>query len=235
MMEQPKASHPAPGASAGQNARARAFAHAQRHSRRVRVLKFGLPVAALVLALVFGAMAYIRLPGGVSVDLANTSISDGKLVMANPKLGGFTRDNEPYSMTAARAIQDMSDHNLVRLEEITAELPFNMGNSALVDAGIGLLDRAANRLELTDGLTITTRDGMRAVLKSARIDIANSSMETDQPVEVTLDGVRLVADSMRAEADGRVMVFENKVRLNIEPGKFDTAFNAVGGNVAPQQ
>lgn len=212
--------------------RARAFEHAQRHSRRVRLLKFGLPIAAVVLALFFAALAFIRLPGGVSIDLASSSISDGKLVMANPKLGGFTRDNEAYSMTAVRAVQDMANSNLITLEEITAELPFNLGNAATVSAGVGYLDRAANRLELSSGLTITTRDGMRAVLQSAMIDVANSSMETSQPVEITADGVRLVAESMRAEADGRVMVFENRVRLNIEPGKFDTALNAAGGNIA---
>lgn len=198
------------------------------------MLKIGLPLLAVVLACVFMAMAYMRLPEGVSVDLAGTSIDDGKLVMASPKLDGFTRDNEPYSMTAVRAIQDMANQNIVQLEEITAQLPFNLGNSAMVKAGMGHLDRASNMLELSSGLTIDTKDGMHAVLKSAFIDVANKVLETKEPVELTLDGMRLVADTMRAEAKGRVMIFENRVRLDIDPRKFDTALNSVGGDVAAQ-
>jgi lipopolysaccharide export system protein LptC len=218
--------------AAERDGRSRAFARAERHSRRVRLLKIGLPVLAVVLAIVFAGIAYIRLPEGASIDVASSSISDGKLVMANPKLGGFTRDNEPYSMSALRAIQDMAGGNVVKLEKITAELPFNQGNSALVDAGTGYLDRQSNRLELADGLTIQTRDGIKAVLNSAFIDLASSTMETKEPVEVALNGALLSADSMRAEAKGRVMIFENRVRLHIDPGKLDTAFNAVGGAVA---
>ena len=216
----------------GLSAREREFAKARRHSRRVRMLKIGLPAAAVLMALAFAAVAFLKVPGGVSIDIASTSISDGKLVMANPKLGGFTRNNQRYAMSAERAIQDLADGNRIRLEEIAAELPFNRANSATIAAASGVFDRAANNLTIEEGLTIRTRDGMEAVLESAFVDIATNTMETKDPVEIRLNGARLVADSMATRENGHVIVFERRVRVDIDPGGLNPALAAAGSMLA---
>src|SRR5690606_11245107 len=69
MMEMPHTAQPSgrPIKPAGPADRNTVFERAVRHSRRVRVLKFGLPVAAVALACFFTGLAYIRLPAGVSI------------------------------------------------------------------------------------------------------------------------------------------------------------------------
>src|SRR3954467_4318006 len=92
----------APTAPAG--TRGDAFDRAQRHSRRVRVLKFAVPVLAAGIAVAFPVYSYLAAPINISIQADGTAFADGKLVMANPKLNGFTKDKLPYSLTALRAI-----------------------------------------------------------------------------------------------------------------------------------
>ena len=68
----------------------------ERHSRRVRVLKFAAAAAAALIAVAFLGLFLSR-----GTRLGHRSrptappISDGKLVMANPKLNGFTKEKHP--------------------------------------------------------------------------------------------------------------------------------------------
>src|SRR5262245_50493814 len=74
------------------------FHSARHHSRRVRFLKVVLPSLAAAMALGFLGYSYLSKPVRLSMDVASSAISNGKLVMSNPKLEGFTKDNLPYSM-----------------------------------------------------------------------------------------------------------------------------------------
>ncbi|MFS9599196.1 hypothetical protein, partial [Klebsiella variicola] len=66
--------------------RAVAFDSAQRHSRRVRILKLALPVIAGIIAIAFPVYSYLKTPPAAPVQADGSAFSNGKLVMANPKL-----------------------------------------------------------------------------------------------------------------------------------------------------
>lgn len=196
-----------------------AFVRAQRHSRRVRWLKVWLPALAVAGVIGFVGWSYVSIPTVAGISIEGAGISDGKLVMANPKLDGFTRDKLPYTMTALRAVQDLKDTNMVRLEGIDAKLPVDPKNSAKVVAKSGIYDNAKNTLVFDSPMTVTTTDGMTARLNSASIDMNAGSMSTGDPVEILLNGSRITALSMNMADNGRVIVFENRVRVDLEPGK----------------
>lgn len=196
-----------------------AFVRAQRHSRRVRWLKVWLPALAVAGVIGFVGWSYVSIPTVAGISIEGAGISDGKLVMANPKLDGFTRDKLPYTMTALRAVQDLKDTNMVRLEGIDAKLPIDPKNSAKVVAKSGIYDNAKNTLVFDSPMTVTTTDGMTARLNSASIDMNAGSMSTGDPVEILLNGSRITALSMNMADNGRVIVFENRVRVDLEPGK----------------
>ncbi|MEO3997717.1 LPS export ABC transporter periplasmic protein LptC [Mesorhizobium sp. CAU 1732] len=205
-----------------------AFKSARRHSGRVRVLKFVLPVAAVCMVLAFGAKSWLSTPGGVSVNLAGTAIEGGRLVMADPKLDGFTSDNRAYKMSAARAIQDIGNASKIDLEGIDARLPFDDDNWMTIAAATGIFDRDANRLDINSDITVMTDNGITALLKSASVDIAKGSLNTQHPVDITLDGARIEADSMTVKEKGAVMIFDRRVRMNIDGKKLQTAARAEG-------
>lgn len=196
--------------------RASAFGRAQRHSRRVRLLKIVLPLIAGVIAIGFPVYSYLVTPAPIEVKADGSAFSDGKLVMANPKLEGLTKDNLPYALNALRAIQSAGEESLVELEKIDAKLPVSAGNIVTVGAAHGIYNREANTLELDKEITVSTTDGIVAKFKSAFLDIEKGTMKTTQPVDITRPGSRITADGMTVKDNGKVVIFEKRVRLNID-------------------
>ena len=215
-------------------ARLAAFGLAQRHSRRVRVLKLVLPLAAATIAVVFPVYSYLATPAAVEVKADGSAYADGKLVMSNPKLNGFTSKNLPYSMTAVRAIQDPAKQGIVELEDIEAELPIGPDNQAAIGAAHGIYDRDGNTLELDREITVSTTDGLVAKLKSAFLDIGKGNMKTEDPVDITRKGSRIMADTMTVEDNGKVLIFEKRVRVNIDPAGLKAANDGSGEPNASQ-
>jgi lipopolysaccharide export system protein LptC len=207
----------------GEPGREAAFGRARRHSQRVQVLKFLLPLTAAAIAIAFPVYSYLKTPAAVEIKADSTTFSDGKLVMANPKLEGFTKQNLPYSMNALRAIQDVSKQGIVQLETIVANLPLNANINAAVDALGGTYDRDNNTLELNHGVTVKTSDGVVAKLQSAFLDIGKGNMKTDDPVDISHEGSRITADTMTVQNRGQDLTFEKRVRVNIVPAKAKAA------------
>lgn len=194
-----------------------AFGRAQRHSRRVRVLKVVLPLAAIAIAAAFPIYSYMGAPPAVTVPTDSSAFSDGKLVMANPKLEGLTKQNLPYALNALRAIQNADKESIIELEGINAKLPVSADNVAAVGAAHGIYDREKNTLDLDKEFTVSTTDGVVAKLKSAFLDMGKGIMTTNQPVDITREGSRITADTMLVKENGKVLIFEKRVRLNIDP------------------
>lgn len=196
---------------------------AERHSRRVRWLKILLPGLAAAGIAGFVGWSYLSVPSVEGVTAHGAAVSDGKLVMANPKLGGFTKENLPYTMTAARAIQDLKNTSVIRLEDIDANVPISAESTATIVAAGGVFDNSANTLVIDTPVTVTTTDGMTANLLSASVDIASGQMSSGDPVEILRDGSRIEAETMQVTENGKVIVFERQVRMEIDPRKARSA------------
>jgi lipopolysaccharide export system protein LptC len=211
-------------------ARDEAFRRARQHSRVVRALKVVLPISAVLVATGFVAASYFSGPGELSVDVTSTAFSDGKLVMANPKLEGLNHDNLPYNMTAGRAVQESAGSGLFQLEDIDAKLPIDAQNWATVVGASAIYDRDRNTIEFTSDMLLTTTDGLVANLKSAFIDMSKGDMYTTKPVDIKLKaGTQIAAGSLRVLENGTILVFEDRVHMAIEPQRTDPQTTG-GGN-----
>jgi lipopolysaccharide export system protein LptC len=211
-------------------ARGDAFDRAQRHSRRVRVLKLAVPLAAAVIAVAFPVYSYLAAPVAIAVQAESGAFSNGKLVMANR----FTKQKFPYSMTALRAIQDVGKQGIIDLEGINAKLPVSVDNTISVNASHGVYNRDGNTMNLTSDVTVKTTDGMEAKFKSVFLDMGKGTMKTSDPVDVSRAGSRITADSMSVQDNGKIVVFENKVRVNIDPASLKAAQGKSGESNAAQ-
>ena len=194
----------------------------------MRFLKFVLPAVAVLMATTFGAYSYLAAKVDFDFKLDGAAFSDGKLVMADPKLDGFNKDGQPYSMRAARAIQDLTDQSVIQLEGISAELPVGNGVSAAVKAARGTFDRSKNTVDLTSEVTVVTTDGTSAKLQSAFVDIDKGDLKTSDPVAIETKGLQIAADGMGVRENGKLLVFEGRVRVNIVPKSGETDQQAEG-------
>lgn len=195
----------------------RAYARELAHSRRVRRLKVVLPVVAgvFMLALVGRSVALSYMQSG-PVSVSGAMIEDGRLIMANPKMGGFTAARRPYEMTAARAIQALTDSTFVDLEEIAARLPVGISQWAAVESATGTINRDDNMLHLTSPTVLKTTDGLVARLRTARLDMGRGDVTSDDEVEIETGEMKVTADSMMIRDGGERMVFERRVKVVID-------------------
>lgn len=180
-------------------------------------MKFVLPVLAALIAAGFFGYTYLVSPSDVVMEIEAQTIENGKIVMANPKLSGVTKEQRPYSMTALRAIQDFAQQTVIELEKIDARLPFDSDSWATIEAERGIYNSQLNTLELPNPISIKSDGGLVASLESAYIDVGKGEMTTTRPVEISLDGSRITSDSMRVVDNGKVLIFEKSVRVSIDP------------------
>ncbi len=202
------------------------FAAASRHSKRVKMLKFGLPLTALFATGFFTAATFLSDANTPAASVRPVSMSDGRIVMAKPKLEGFDADKRPYTMTAERAIQQSASSSVIELEQISADLPFGKADTAKLTANAGVFDNASNKLDLKDNIRFFTGGGVQAVLTKASINLSTNEMTSDAPVDVVTKGSHINADRMRIGEGGKVFVFEGRVRLKIDANTMKQASDA---------
>jgi lipopolysaccharide export system protein LptC len=214
---------PANAATGELDRRARAYLSASRHSSRVRFLKFILPVLAGIFIGAFYLYSYSPDIPLDKIELGSGTIRDGKIVMANPVLKGFTKDKLPYRMTAERAIQDVGNSGVVGLENIRASVPIDKNVTAKIGAESGTYDNKKQTLTVDSPLTLSTSDGITAKLQSANIEMKSGTLKTDKPVKIDQRGSQISASSMTVKNNGSVLIFENNVRLTITPDQLKSA------------
>jgi len=210
------------------------FRKARIHSGRVSKLKKILPVTALFLTVGFAASAMISFVPNVDVSISGSALEGGKLVMKEPKMAGFDKNNRAYDVKASRAIQDLSVPSIVMLETIDALVPMDAKNMADVSADNGEYNSESENLILRNNVLIKGARGMDIKLEEASIDMKSGKMESFKPVVVTSKDSDLTADSVLVEDNGARIVFKNRVRMTIRKpvsrGKITTENTTSQGN-----
>ncbi|MBO9097077.1 MULTISPECIES: LPS export ABC transporter periplasmic protein LptC [Rhizobium] len=193
----------------------RAYDAAVANSGRVRRLKILLPIAAVIISLIFITVSVVRAYMPENISIQGASIEDGKIVMQRPAIAGRNSDGINYSMLAEKALQDIKNPNLITLKNIKAAMPVSDG-VAHVTALSGDFDRAADTMKLTEPFTVTLDNGLRAEFKGAFLDIKGGSLVTQQPVAIFKGLASIVAQSLKMTDKGNVIEFDGQVKMHID-------------------
>ncbi|MDF1608313.1 LPS export ABC transporter periplasmic protein LptC [Hoeflea sp. YIM 152468] len=193
------------------------YRRARSHTRLVRVLKILLPLSAALIVIAFVVVSWFDnlVPQGIGIE--SVAILDGKLVMQSPVMSGQTSDANPYTLRADKAIQDLDTPDIIVLEDIVADLPVSNGDKAVLNAVRGTYDRAGQTMVFKQPFTVNTEAGMQVRLQSADIDLANSTLVSETPVSISSGDASVVAQSMQIQDKGRIIIFQDKVRMTINP------------------
>jgi lipopolysaccharide export system protein LptC len=203
------------GQAGDMDARRVAYSQAVRHSRRVRRLKILLPLAALVVSLLFVAVSIVRSFLPDNIEVKGATIENGQIVMEKPAISGRNADGIFYSMTAARALQSIVSPNIMTLENIAAQMPVNDQLIAKVNAKGGIYDRSANTLDMTQPFSLHLSSGLVANFRSAKLDVKNGTMSSNDMVSITASRATVVAQSINIEDKGQTIVFDGRVQVNL--------------------
>jgi lipopolysaccharide export system protein LptC len=206
------------GRPAYMGARSRAFRVANRHSRRVQLLKRSIiAVCTLGIAGLIGVTLFdpfSKLPEGLSVG--QTTLDGTRITMELPKLSGFRKDGRPYEVRAASGVQDVRTPKVIELKDIEARVGLGDNDSASASAPKGIFDSGRDFLQLrsttgADSVRIVSTSGYAITLKNADFDFRSGEVNSDDPVAVRLPNGALSADRFSMSDQGRVVKFEGHV------------------------
>jgi lipopolysaccharide export system protein LptC len=196
----------------------RAFRAAMRHSRLVRITRVGLPLVIVLCAAAFGAYRWVdpmRVLARLPVSTEEVLVSGTKIVMRQPRLAGFTKDERPYTVTARTAAKDLAHPDLLELGHIHTTITMQDGRNIELTATDGLYNGKADTLRLFNGVVVSSPE-YQISLREALANIKAGSVVSEQPVEVKMLQGTLNANRLEVMESGAVVRFSGGVTLVIE-------------------
>ena len=193
------------------------YEKALRHAKRVKILKFALPIfgVIIIIAMVLALIINSFLSG--PIEIGAITLDEKKLVMEKPNLNGVDRNNRPFQLSADRAIQDITDPTKVELSQISATLPLEDGISASVKAEHGSYDSVAKTLVLDRTISVETTDGMMLQMEDAEVDLNSGTLKTPNPIVGASPQADITASSMSVLDNGNRILFIGNVNMTIRP------------------
>jgi lipopolysaccharide export system protein LptC len=150
-----------------------------------------------------------------NVDVGSLVVSGTKIMMQQPRLAGFTRDNRRYNMIAQAAAQDLTKPDMVELHGINATMEMKDGAVFETVAKDGLYNTKTEQLTLTQNIVVTSSSGYQAFLNEAVIDVRAGKIVSEKPVEVKTATWTINANGMEVGESGDLMRFDRGVFVTL--------------------
>ncbi len=192
---------------------------ARRHSILVRLLRYALPLGGLlIVAGVVGMIVFQNILSGFGIG--DISLTTDGLVMSNPHLSGNDGDRS-YSVRADRAIQHITNPQIVDLEKLQAEITVAPGETLGIKATNGTFDTELETLKLTNGIQVFYSKGYSANFEYLDIDMKSGRIQTNDTVDVTSNGGYIDAGSMEFDQKNNVLNFRRGVKMKLLPWELE--------------
>lgn len=187
-----------------------------RRRRFVQFMKFVLPLFALgTVAIVVAWPQLSKRHQMLPLTFSDVDSTNAALVMNNPRYRGTDANDQPYVVTADRAVQDPEDENQVTLDNIHADISMNDGTWWSLTANTGLYHGGRKLLHLFGDVTVLGDTGYEMHGSSVEVDLATSALASDEKVWGQSEVGAVRANGLRVRDKGRVIVFINGVNTTI--------------------
>ncbi|MEO0498611.1 MAG: hypothetical protein AAF141_14820 [Pseudomonadota bacterium] len=181
-----------------------------RHSNQVRFWRRALPILAASMVLACLAIVLLQRSAAVGLQVDSLGLENGRVVMRNPQVRGASPEGEPFVVRAERATQDPLSPQVVDLENVTAELPFQPGVPGTLTAPSGRYDANGQTVRLDEKIEFSAEDGSLLEMIGARLDLSAGSLESGGEISAAYEGGDLKA--------GRISVFDHGKRILLTGG-----------------
>jgi lipopolysaccharide export system protein LptC len=206
-----------------------------RHSRRVALLKRILPTIGFALLLLIAVWPELS-PLWDRMRLAFPAIDlreARELRMIAPRYTGIDRAGRPFVVTAAVGLQVPDRQDLMSLQEPRADMKTHQGDDVVVNAATGIYQSQTQLLDLFGEVKLVHQNGTRFVTDTARVDVANNTVEGSDPVEGHGPSGDVTAEGFRILDKGDTIMFTGKSDLLLRETKPGTKKSAPAALPAP--
>ena len=189
---------------------------AKNYSRFIGNLKIILPIIVLILIAATIILPLLQNSDEPSVSIENIKVKNNDLDVTAPTLSGSDDHARPYKISAAKAIMNKAEPDLITLYSPAADFT-NDNTKISAIAAQGLYNVAKKILNLSGNVTITTADGYSIKTVSADVFLATSEIIGKHKVEITNATGTMRADNFTISNKGQVATFNGAVHMVINP------------------
>jgi lipopolysaccharide export system protein LptC len=195
------------------------FGDTRSHSRFVQRGKWILPSLAASLLLLVATWPQLKsVVDHLHFTLPRIDLSDARnLRMLEPRYTGIDRDNRPYVLTATSATQASGSDDIVSLEAPKADMTTNSSSWLQVTSYTGTYQPQPQLLDLYGDVELYQDRGNEFHTDSARVDVANGTATSDQPVTGQGPFGHVTAEGFTMLDRGAVIQFTGKTNLVLLP------------------
>jgi len=189
------------------------------HSLAVRLLRFCLPVSALLLFLTV-ALWRDLVPNPQIIGLEASSLPASEveeLTMIKPRFDGLDKEGQPYTLTAERANQLNEEGTLVFMQQPAADITLKNGHWIAVSADGGRYFRLEERLELEGSVNLFQDDGYELRTDAVKVLLGSGVIESDAHVEGQGPRGELEGEGLSVREEGKVIELKGRSRVKILP------------------
>jgi len=208
----------------------------------VRGVRWGIVISSGFAIISVGIVAifdpFKRLPGHISVG--HIGVNGSVVTMTAPKMAGMRPNGEPFEMHSLSGVQDILNPDIVKLFGVNAKIVLDDASTSKISAVSAVYDSHKSMVWLKGNVHVVNDSGYDMRMPNAALNIKSSSLVTNEPVVVTLNGGRVIADSMDIENDGHKITFsgdvksviDDRITINLGTGTGDSGL-AKSGSATP--
>ena len=190
---------------------------AQKHTQRVKHLRFILPACGIFLLLVIAWMLITQNRTELPLNYRSLELGGDGPIMRQPIMRGSNK-NRPYEITAETAWGDSGAVDIVHMNRMTGYLgKTKQGEEMTLTAPHAQFHRQQDILHMHGGVVLiqsqSERETGRFETQKLSVDLAHNLVRTNAPVKLSSPTGELTANAMRLERDRQYGLFSGHVRL----------------------
>ncbi len=137
-----------------------------------------------------------------------------------PKFSSVDENGNPFTVTAARAVQVAGKPDVIDLDSPTGTITLSPALALTAGAPSGVFDQNTSILDLSGGVVVTTTDGYHLSVDHIQVRVKEKQLIADAPVHITGPLGEITAQSATANGATGVLILNGPATLILTEGGF---------------
>lgn len=146
--------------------------------------------------------------------------------LESPKFESVDDKNQPYTITADKAIQKGEEKDILLLTKPVGTIKMNDGKNVSLQADDGTYWQSDEKLFLQQNVRLSNDDGYEMLTAELRIDLSANTANTDTDVEAFGPAGTLKAKGLKGNNQNGTLIFTGPAKLVLTDAG---SLNALGG------
>lgn len=201
--------------------------HHAAYTTFIRRMRLFLPLAAIaVMAALFTWPVQEKDIAILKDEQKEALKTVSKNELESPKFESVDEKNQPYTITADKAVQKGEQKDILLLTNPVGSLQMNNGNTIRLKADDGTYWQTDEKLFLQQNVRLSNNDGYEMLTRELHIDLAARTATTDTDVEAFGPAGTLTAKGLKGDNQANTLIFNGPAKLVLTDAG---SLNGLGG------